>query len=625
MNNEKPTPAAPSYKDSRHQVAIIAFIAGIVAYHLVYSPFFLSASVGHDYSLILPQLLENYYWILKNGMLSINWFSPGFCGGQPAFADPQNIQFSLPQWLTLIMPPIKAVYGTVLIFAALGYWGMYWFLARVLSLCPGLAVTGAILFMFNSFFAGRMMIGHLTFHGIMLLPLMACFLLHRTQPRQWLSEALLAIGGGLTFAYWGHSGMIHLIIPAAIVLLGLAGMVLVERPIPVSKFFMRWAIAALLGIALFLGKLLAGMAYLKNFPRSDYSLPAFSSPWQEILAIGRSLFLQPGNVAENYSPYIVHLQWSLDLHEWMFGISPLPIILLLACLMLRWQKNPQPSLEASATIAPKTSTLRIYLGWGIFLSMALIPLIINWAPSLWQEFFKTIPIIKSSSNLFRWWLADMVLLLVASLFLAEKNHLLNRAQGWPVALAAALALSWQIASFDRAFFAGQPYNPTPTTLGWEDARRQGFTPKIKVNAVHIRNGRIVTPLNRNDAFMAGGSTILCYNPIFGYRLEKLPIKSLVPGPVDKLGEGVFNIKNPACYMYPEENSCTPGDHFKAAQKTEMESFVAYKPFRFAVSRTQHTANLIAIGALLSLLFFAIGAIICKLKKRKTKCQPLKPH
>lgn len=597
---------------SNHKYAIFAFIAAIIAYHIIYSPFFMSANVGHDYSMILPQLLENYYWILKNNIVSINWFSPGLCGGQPAFADPQNIQFSFPQLLTFALPPIKAVYATVLIFAALGYWGMYGLLNKVLSLRTGMAVAGAILFMFNGFFAGRMMVGHFPFHGIMLLPLIACFLLHQPRSQQWLPEVLLAYGGGFSMAYWIHSGMISLIIPAILVLLGITGLILAERPVPIHRLIARWAGVVLLAMSLSLGKLIAGMAYLKNFPRSDYSLPAFSSPWQELIAFSRSLFLQPGNVAENYSPHLVYAQWSLDLHEWMYGVSPLPILLLLLFVWLAVHGKKTSSPAQSAPSPSMTSTLRNYFGWGLFLCMALIPLIVNWAPSQWQEFFKIIPVIKNSSNLFRWWLIDMVLLIVVSLYLAEKNSLLNRGQGWLVAIAAVLAMGWQTSTMDRAFFARQPYDSTPTTIGWEAAQRPDFTPQIKANVVHVLNGRISTPLNRNDAFMQGNSTIFCYNPIFGYRLENFPLKSLSPGPVNELIGNFFNMKNPACYVYPKENDCAPGDHFTANQKAELESFTTYKPFPFNISRAQHAANTLARIALLSLVVLVIVAFVWEL-------------
>ena len=107
----------------------------------------------------------------------------------------------------------------------------------------------------------------------------------------------------------------------------------------------------------------------------------------------------------------------------------------------------------------------------------------------------------------------------------------------------------------------------------------------------------------------GNSSLYCYNPAFGYGLEKFPVKDLHPGPVREVRDGHFNIKNPACYVYPKENGCTPGDHFREDQIEAMENFVSYRPFAFKISSAQKAANtLTLIGLVVSVLVaFAAAA------------------
>ncbi|MBF0126803.1 MAG: hypothetical protein HQM02_06280, partial [Magnetococcales bacterium] len=338
MNDPLPPRFNPLLRFVRdHAPALLVLALGIGVYHWVYAGFFSAESVGHDFSFILPMLLENDYWIRNNGILATNWFLPGLCGGQPGFPDLQNMFFSIPQWLTLFLPPIQAVYATVLLFAVAGYWGMYLFLARILRMPGGMAVAGAILFMFNGFFAARMMVGHFTFHAFMLLPLLA-HLLVRPLPaeRHWSREVPWAVALGLGGAYLIHAGMINLLLPALLILFGLVGLALTVDPLPARTCLVRWPLAALLTISLSASKVLAGVALLDTFPRSDYSLPGFTSPWHTLLALGRSLFWQPEELQTNYFSHMAYLQWGLDVHEWMFGISPLPLALLLAWLILRW-------------------------------------------------------------------------------------------------------------------------------------------------------------------------------------------------------------------------------------------------------------------------------------------------
>ena len=102
--------------------------------------------------------------------------------------------------------------------------------------------------------------------------------------------------------------------------------------------------------------------------------------------------------------------------------------------------------------------------------------------------------------------------------------------------------------------------------------------------------REATFYSPNDFVTKGWSTLDCYAPIFGYRQEYLPRASLHPGPSLSLTDGAWNVKNPACYVFPEENGCAPGDHFREAQRAEAEAFLGWKPFPFAISGRQAAAN-----------------------------------
>ena len=58
------------------------------------------------------------------------------------------------------------------------------------------------------------------------------------------------------------------------------------------------------------------------------------------------------------------------------------------------------------------------------------------------------------------------------------------------------------------------------------------------------------------------------------------------------------MKNPACYVFPDENNCVPGDHFRADQKEELLSFTSYKGYEFNMSKTQKISNWISLISIL---------------------------
>jgi hypothetical protein len=83
--------------------------------------------------------------------------------------------------------------------------------------------------------------------------------------------------------------------------------------------------------------------------------------------------------------------------------------------------------------------------------------------------------------------------------------------------------------------------------------------------------------------------------------------------------GFLNIKNPACYVFPKENSCAPGDHFKSRQRELAENFVSYKQFSFGKSTPQKIAELITAIALIfvsiTLVYFGLEGA-SRLAKRR---------
>ena len=69
----------------------------------------------------LPNLLAGFFWHVQNGWFSVPWFNPAQCGGIPVQADPQGAFFSLPQVLTFVVPPVRALQTSFFAYAAAGY------------------------------------------------------------------------------------------------------------------------------------------------------------------------------------------------------------------------------------------------------------------------------------------------------------------------------------------------------------------------------------------------------------------------------------------------------------------------------------------------------------------------
>ena len=83
------------------------------------------------------------------------------------------------------------------------------------------------------------------------------------------------------------------------------------------------------------------------------------------------------------------------------------------------------------------------------------------------------------------------------------------------------------------------------------------------------------------------SPLACYQPIFGYNLDALPLEKITFDKIKKVNENLFsyesdpklvnnedklNFFNPSCFMFPYENNCNPGDLFEKSQINDESCF-----------------------------------------------------
>jgi hypothetical protein len=573
----------------------------IAVHYCLFSQFFPNAQgkLGHDYAYNLPMLLDGFYWFQNNGLRALPWFTPSFCGGMPQLANPATFYLSTAQFFTFLVGPLVGVKLTLLLFAALGYWGFYHLLTAIYRVRPWPALLGGALFLFNGFYAYRFIVGHLEFHAFMLVPLTAFLLLAEPPPgplRRW-RKGRNVLAAGLLIAYMFLAGMTQLMIPAlmTMVLFALVKKVL-DEDFSLRPFFLGFVLAGLISLGLSAAKLTASLSFLAHFPRDSYTLPG-------VEGIGRLLgltvrVLALGGAGVDGASVLSNSRWTMERHEFEYGVGMVPFLLLgigLLPVARRWR-----NLRASLPVRPGA---RLSLA-GIVLLLA-VPLLLNYYSPGWNAFLKTVPIVRNLSNFLRWFAIYIPMLILAAVLVLERAERF-RGQVVRIVWAGVAVLLLQTLSVDREFYHAQPYDPARIEAAYEAARRQGVPPQISSLVVSTdADGRPALTGDRNDALANGQSQLLCYEPMFGFRLEFLPFKNIHAGPVLDSDGRVFNLKNPACYLYPAENGCEPGGHFRIDQLGEMEQFTSFHPFAHTRSSAQKGADLLTLLTLL-----AVAAVAC---------------
>jgi len=122
-------------------------------------------------------------------------------------------------------------------------------------------------------------------------------------------------------------------------------------------------------------------------------------------------------------------------------------------------------------------------------------------------------------------------------------------------------------------------------------------------------------LSRNDSIAVGESQLLCYQPLFGYRLEQFRVGILRPGPADSVIDGRFNFKDPACYVFPQANACRPGDELSETRRADLHALLGYRPYAFVEPLFAVLSNWISFAAVVMVLSAMLAASVCALRRR----------
>jgi hypothetical protein len=442
-----------------------------------------------------------------------------------------------------------------------------------------------------------MLVGHLTFHAFMLLPVATFWLVRPLAAgggARVLGYAVDAVLAGIAFAYMFQSGYVHGVLPSAIAVGSIALLHGIARrgswSVPA-----RIVGAGVVALLLCAAKLVAGLLFTRSFARTGYPLPGADGVWNALQLALQSLFLRPAH--ELVPGVVVNSKWNLKQHEFEFGVTPVVAAVLLAgALAAIWRLVA--SAEARRALVRQGPRL---LGLG---ALVAVPIALNVYTPEWNAVLKRVPMLGSSTSLFRLFAAYVPVVVVIAAIVVDRGAPARwfRVAG-PVALVV-LTVAFQIAA-DRRFYDEGTWDPVRIGEGYRRARASGTIPAI-TEAFEFTDARgaVWMPRGRNEVMVDGRTQISCYETLFGYRLEWFPRKQLRNGPCLSVVDGVLNVKNPACYTYGKANGCEPGDHFPPERRADAEAFLSYRPFAFtepASVAVARTVNLAALGGVVAFL------------------------
>jgi hypothetical protein len=497
--------------------------------------------VGSDYRLFGPRLIDSLLHYKVNGF-SIQWYTPSFGGGLPAYPNPLQMQFSFPQLFTFFVNPWVAILASGVVYIIIGFLVTFLFLRDVLEFKPLSAILGASFFVASGFFIEQMVVGHtdkITF-PLIVVPVFA--LLNRKIPA-WFAGVLISLTGAI-FLYSGgvYIGVICFfttIVTILIVYFLKPSLHAWRKVVPV----IIWG--SILTILLCGSKLYAVIAFMQSFPREVHD--QYFVDW--VTSIG-GLVLQ-----------LVGIMTTLPFLN-LIGKSSLVYVVRLAA----WTGSPYGFWEMDTSVSPALIILLIYGVWvmlshkphldksnllkkgiaGICLIISIILVVqFSTARGFLFDALKGLPLLKSlrtntrfvasfilplailGAKIFNYWIKGRSGLKTISVFVFLNGISLLALWGYYL-----LPMSVQGRNFD-----------IQSTLGT-------YT-QIQAGEIFPVN-KIIPDMNDYEVFQAQASNVTHhYDPLLG---ENSFHPLVHEGSVFDIEDGFYNMTDPTGYVFPAENN-----------------------------------------------------------------------
>jgi hypothetical protein len=528
--------------------------------------------LGHDFFYMFPRLLEGKWLAMRQG-LSIPWYSPHLCGGFPFYGNPNDLFYSLPQFLALRFDLWPSVLTTWIIMLSLGYWGWYRFGREVVRFSSTWAHTFALIVIANGFFLMHAVVGHLTFHTLPLLGWLFWLLFDfRTDtPR---TRMLRAISFGLlcaTMIFGG--GFIGMLIAALGVIIGLPVVLLLGSVTTKQRYDvgLRILIGSGVAAACCASKLVAIWSLMRFFPRHLPFLqftPGSSSLhflWKAFFGLPQSSELYPIN------------QYPFYIHEYDFFLSP---VLLIGLAMALWALMHR--LRRGNLIIP------------VFLTIYSLCLVFFFAHlargyGTLDNLLQQLPIFSSMRVTTRFLYVPSILLTIVGVWGLST---ISPRRAPTLALLASLCTVGAVFVAHRTSINAAELSLTLDYKGLLQNMRD--MPDFLHKPVTHAEDLLAQHYSDLGHFFIGSTGVSCQESLIDSQHFPHTVRA---APVALAQSGSLNIYNPACFTYPEANNCQPGDRILVTDQANFEAFVLGQKTTWRRSIWQHIGDGLSVLSL----------------------------
>jgi hypothetical protein len=563
--------------------------------------------VGHDYSLAAPGMLDTAIHYRNNG-LTIQWYTPSFGGGIPAFPNPNNSQFSLLGILPLWMTPWQAVFISSIIFISLGFFAAYRFFQNVLKLSPQASILGATFFSANGFMMERVAVGHLGYQPFPMLAIIVLLFFDTA-----LSAGVAGILLGAVVALLLYQAGYFIVVVS--VLSGLMTFPLIHLFQPAMFSWRRISVTlvsgGMIGLLLSASKLSAVYSFMRFFPRLStdaYSVNSFSGIFGIVLQLLGTMNLIPffsiARLGLNMLPLFMVYVTGATYGYWEFDMSMSPVVF--GIILFGINKF----FHAPRRYFKKYTSNKKWIAVLLFICSAWLCVEFTLASGWFYLHLRQLPILSSLHVNARYAAAFLFpLSLIAAVIYNSWTKEWSPKKSTFIFILVNIITLLPLSAFlmFKDDMQARYYDITASTTIYQSIRAGE---KFEVTAVRDQ-------VSNTQSVQVGVSNLSLYDPIFGYGLENFH-PEIKAGSIWDVSDGYYNMTNPSGYVFPESNNTRPFERIRVQDREELVSFANYLQSEWKIPVYQRVCNWISTLTLAFVVFFLCVYSFQVLKNYQTK-------
>lgn len=530
--------------------------------------------IGHDYSALIPALFEYKYFRYNNNFYSIYLYSPTLCGVIPAFANPNNAFFAFYN-IFWYVDNFKLFQILVYLFSTTLTLIYSYKICRICGFSFYEGLISAIVFSFSEFFFIKILVGHLKYLYFCFFPVICYYFLITN--KIFDINLVISILLSTLIIYGGSGDLLPFLIYSLVLLLLILNYL--NKKINLKNYFIKLFIYLFFVIGLSLFKIIPSLLFLSNFNRTEYSSKLI---FENFLLFINSVYINSffaffQNIDTRLSNSSTIGTWEISLG---LGLSGL-ILFILGFFNIKYFINRKRLIII----------FFIFIPFLLLIQNPLYPILMSNFPfnfySHYQRYlFSYFPLflytyalgvnyilkLKSKKSIYT------LFIFISIIFLFDKYYLPK----------------WQ----------------NKSDIFWDKIIANDIIRKSEMhyNKNHFFIDKLIVQENynlKNTGIFDNSCVINCYESIFGYNSEKLPIKNLQLGNIENINNNKFNILNPDCFLKYNFYDCKPGDVYGLDDYEKVHNIRSFKSIKLSDSKIYFYSFLLSICFLIILFFIII--------------------